>query len=83
MTPWLVTALFVLICMAGPFAICARGDAVNRLVGLEAGSNMAIVILLLLAVGFNRDFLNDLALALALLSAGGGLVFARFLERWF
>lgn len=83
MNPWLVTALVILLCMAGPFVICARGDAVNRLVGLEAGSNMAVVILLLLAIGFNRDFLTDLALALALLSLGGGLVFARFLERWF
>jgi multicomponent Na+:H+ antiporter subunit F len=83
MNPWFVTALFVLLCMAGPFAICARGDAIHRLVALEAGSNMAIVILLLLAIGFNRDFLADLALALALLSFGGGLVFARFLERWF
>jgi multisubunit Na+/H+ antiporter MnhF subunit len=83
MNPWLLTALVVLLCMAGPFAICARGDAIHRLVGLEAGSNMAIVILLLLAIGFNRDFLTDLALALALLSLGAGLLFARFLERWF
>lgn len=83
MNPWLLTALFVLICLLGPFITCARGDAINRLVGLEAGSTMAVVILLLLAIGFNRDFLVDLALALALLSFGGGLVFARFLERWF
>jgi len=82
MNPWLVTAAFLLLCMVAPFILCARGDAVSRLVGLEAGGTMASVILLLLAVGFNRDPFTDLALALALLSFGGGLVFARFLERW-
>ena len=82
MNPWLVTAAFLLLCMAAPFILCARGDAVSRLVGLEAGGTMATMILLLLAVGFNRDPFTDLALALALLSFGGGLVFARFLERW-
>ena len=82
MNPWLVTAAFLLLCMVAPFILCARGDAVSRLVGLEAGGTMATMILLLLAVGFNRDPFTDLALALALLSFGGGLVFARFLERW-
>ena len=38
--------------------------------------------LLLLAEGFGRAPFTDLAVALALLSFGGGLVFARFLERW-
>ena len=82
MNPWLVTALFLFVCMIAPFLLCARGDAISRLVGLESGSTMAATILLLLAVGFNRDPFTDLALALALLGFGGGLVFARFLERW-
>jgi multisubunit Na+/H+ antiporter MnhF subunit len=33
-------------------------------------------------VGFGRYPFIDLGLAVALLSFGGGLVFARFLERW-
>jgi multisubunit Na+/H+ antiporter MnhF subunit len=36
----------------------------------------------LLAEGLHRSGVFDLALVLALLSFGGGLVFARFLERW-
>lgn len=82
MNPWLLTAGFLLVTMIAPFVLCARGDAMSRLVGLEAGSTMAVMILLLVAVGFERQPFTDLALALALLSFGGGLVFARFLERW-
>ena len=82
MNPWLFTALFLLACLAAPFIVCARGDAMSGLVGLESGSLMAAMILLLLAIGYNRDPFVDLALALALLALGGGLVFARFLERW-
>jgi multicomponent Na+:H+ antiporter subunit F len=82
MNPWLLTAAILLLCLIAPFILCARGDAISRLIGLEAGSLMTAMILLLLAVGFNRDPFTDLALALALLSFGGGLVFARFLERW-
>jgi multicomponent Na+:H+ antiporter subunit F len=37
---------------------------------------------MLLAEGFGRLPFFDLALTLALLSFAGGLVFARFLERW-
>jgi multicomponent Na+:H+ antiporter subunit F len=35
-----------------------------------------------LAQAYDRSIFFDLALALALLSFAGGLVFARFLERW-
>ena len=37
---------------------------------------------LLLAQAYDRAIYFDLALALALLSFAGGMVFARFLERW-
>jgi multisubunit Na+/H+ antiporter MnhF subunit len=40
------------------------------------------LILLLIAEAMGREPFADLGLALALLSFGGGLAFARFLERW-
>jgi multicomponent Na+:H+ antiporter subunit F len=40
------------------------------------------LVLLLLAEAFGRAIYVDIALALALLSLAGGLVFARFLERF-
>ena len=39
-------------------------------------------LLFLVAVGEKRVPFVDLGLAVALLAFGGGLVFARFLERW-
>lgn len=82
MNPWILCAVAVLACMVPCFVVCIRGDAMNRLVGLEAGSVMAAIVLLLLAQGFRREPFVDIALTLALLSFGAGLVFARFLERW-
>ena len=57
-------------------------DAMNRLVGLEMAGMIETLILLFLAEAFHNPNFYDLALALALLSFGGGIVFARFLERW-
>lgn len=82
MNPWILTALALLACMIPCFMLCARGDAMSRLVGLEAGSTMAVMVLLVLAEGYHRVPFVDLALTLALLTYGAGLVFARFLERW-
>jgi multisubunit Na+/H+ antiporter MnhF subunit len=54
----------------------------QRLVALELAANIDVLILLLLAQGFDRDAYLDLSVALALLSLAGGLVFAHVLERW-
>jgi multicomponent Na+:H+ antiporter subunit F len=61
---------------------CLRGDVVDRLVGLEMAGVVVTLVLLLLAQVFGRVVYVDLALALALLSFAGGMVFARFLERF-
>ncbi len=83
MNPWLIAVGVMLVCLIPCGIACVlRRDAVHRLVGLEAGGLVASLIFLLLAEGFHRPMFMDLALALALLSFGGGLVFARFLERW-
>ena len=47
-----------------------------------AAGVIGVVTLLVLTEGFGRMLYTDLALALALLIFGGGLVFVRFLERW-
>ena len=46
------------------------------------GGTVDTLVLLVLAQAYDRSIYFDLALALALLSFAGGLVFARFLERW-
>lgn len=82
MNPWLTAAFVLLVCMAACFVVCLRGDAMSRLLALEAGSAMTALLLLLLAEGYHRVPFVDLGLTVALLAFGGALVFARFLERW-
>jgi multisubunit Na+/H+ antiporter MnhF subunit len=53
----------------------------RRLVGLEMTSLIVTIVLVLFTIGFGRIPFIDLPLALAIMSFGGGLVFARFLEK--
>ena len=82
MNPWILTATVLVFCLIPCGIVCLHGAVEDRLVGLEAAGNLLVLILLLLAEGFHRIPFVDLSLALALLAFGGGLVFARFLERW-
>jgi multicomponent Na+:H+ antiporter subunit F len=79
---WTIAAIALLFCLIGPFVRCLHGDTVSRLVGLEAASSVIVWILLCLGEAYHRVPFVDLALTLALLTFGAGLVFARFLERW-
>jgi multisubunit Na+/H+ antiporter MnhF subunit len=82
MNEWLWAAFALILCLIPCFVVCLRGEITDRIVGLEAGGVLCVLILLLLAKGFQREPFSDLALALGLLEFGGGLVFVRFLERW-
>lgn len=82
MNVWLLGSAVLLLALV-PCGIAAfRGDVMERLVGLEMAGMIVTLLLVMLAQGMSRVNFYDLALALALLSFGGGLVFARFLERW-
>jgi multicomponent Na+:H+ antiporter subunit F len=61
--------------------MCLRGAPERRVVGLEMASLIVTIALVLFTVGFERIPLMDLPLAMALMSFGGGLVFARFLGK--
>jgi multicomponent Na+:H+ antiporter subunit F len=63
--------------------VCLRAkDVFDRLVALQMAGATVTLALVLLAEAMQRPLFLDLALTQALLSFGGGLVFARFLERW-
>jgi multicomponent Na+:H+ antiporter subunit F len=79
---WLVAALALLAGLIPCGVVCLRGEPTERLVGLSMAGTIDALVLLLLAVGYRRGIYLDLALALALLTFAGSLVFARFLERW-
>ena len=82
MNAWLVAAAGTSLSLIPCAVVCLRGGPVDRLVGLEMTAVCNSLVLLLLAEGFHQTLFYDVALSLALLSFGGGLVFARFLERW-
>ncbi len=82
MNAWLISATVLLLALVPVGIQTFKGDAMDRLVGVEMAGIMATLILMLLAHGFQRIPFYDIALACALLTFGAGLVFVRFLERW-
>jgi multisubunit Na+/H+ antiporter MnhF subunit len=54
----------------------------EALVAYEVISSIAVMVLILLAQGFQRPALFELPVLLAVLLFGSGLVFVRALERW-
>lgn len=82
MNPWLWAALALLPAMIPCFVTCIRAELEDRLIGLEMGSVIITLELVLLAQGFHRSFFYDLPVMLAFLSFGGSMTFVRFVERW-
>jgi multicomponent Na+:H+ antiporter subunit F len=82
MNEWLWGAAILLLALVPCLYVCARKPAEDRLVALEFGSCIVTLELMLLAEGYHRPAFYDLPLTLALLAFGGGMVFARFLQRW-
>lgn len=82
MNAWLISATILLLAIVPAGILSFKGDAMDRVVGVEMMGILTTLILTLLAQGFQRPSFYDLALAASLLSFGGALVFVRFLERW-
>lgn len=83
MNAWLASALALSLGLIPCAAVSLRAqDVMDRLAALEMASVLVSLVLVLLAEAMQRPLFLDLALTQALLSFGGGLVFARFLERW-
>jgi multisubunit Na+/H+ antiporter MnhF subunit len=81
MSPWLVAACGVAICLVPCAWVCLRGKPEWRLVGFEMTGAIVTILMALFIAGSNRFVFMDLPLSQAMLSLGGGLVFARFLEK--
>ncbi len=79
---WLIAAAVLLVALLANGIVVFTRKTEDRLVGLEMAGVLEVLILVLVAQGINRASMLDMALAMALLAFGGGLVFARFLERW-
>lgn len=79
---WLWSAAALLIALILCLYVCATKPAPDRLVALQFAGVIVTLQMVLLCEGFHRPSFYDLPLTLALLSFGGGMVFARFLQRW-
>ena len=72
----------VMIFILVPLAWTAmRGDPRHRLVSFYMTGVVVTLLMMLLTMAFNRMPMMDLAITLALMSFGGGIVFARFFAR--
>lgn len=78
---WLIAAAGVTAALLPCADMCLRGRPERRLVGLEMAGFIVTSALVLFTMGFGRIPFMDLPLALALMSFGGSLVFARFLGK--
>jgi multicomponent Na+:H+ antiporter subunit F len=79
--PWVLAAAAVSCALIPCADLCLRGSPERRLVGLQMASILVVIAMVLFTVGFGRSAFIDLPVALSIMSFGGGLVFARFLEK--
>ena len=75
-------AIAMLICLIPAGIVIARDDLCAAVVGYEFITAVVVMVLALLAQAFGRSGLFELAVLLALLMFGSGLVFVRALEGW-
>jgi multicomponent Na+:H+ antiporter subunit F len=82
MTAFVIAAIAMLAATVPCLIVVWRGSTMEAVIGYEALSAIAVIVLILLAEGFSRSSEFELPVLLAVLILGSGLVFVRFLERW-
>ncbi len=82
MNVWLAAATALFCSLVPLMWVVGRRAPIDGLAALELASPIVGAALILLCEGVSRPEFADLALALTIMSFGGSLVFARFLERW-
>jgi multicomponent Na+:H+ antiporter subunit F len=78
---WQLTGAVVVVTLLPCADMCLRGSPERRLVGLEMTGIIVTIAMVCFTIANHRLPLIDLPLAQAILSLGGSLVFARFLEK--
>ncbi|HEY2488864.1 MAG TPA: monovalent cation/H+ antiporter complex subunit F [Streptosporangiaceae bacterium] len=82
MNAFVIAAIAMLVAVIPCGIVMVRGKVMEAVVAYEAISSVIIIVLVLLAQGFDRSGEFELPVLLAMLILGGSLVFVRFLERW-
>ena len=81
MNIWELAAQVMIFALVPLAWIAVRGDPQQRLVSFYMAGIVITLLMMLLTMTFNRPPMMDLAITLALMSFGGGIVFARFFAR--
>ena len=81
-TAFVAAAIAMLIGIIPAGIAACRGNLMAAVVAYEFITSVMVMVLALLAQGFQRSGLFELAVLLAVLMFGSGLVFVRALERW-
>ncbi|MFN2460532.1 MAG: monovalent cation/H+ antiporter complex subunit F [Candidatus Velthaea sp.] len=79
---WLWAAVPMLLAFVPCTIVAIRGKLLDALVALEAATVFAVLTLLLVEQGLERQTFFDVSLALAVLALPSTLLFARFYRRW-
>jgi hypothetical protein len=77
-----VAALVMLAGLIPCGIVLCRGTLMEAVVAYEAISSIVLIVLALLAQGFQRPGEFEFPVLLAVLMLGSGLVYVRALERW-
>ena len=79
---FVAAAIAMLIATVPAGIVLCRGELGASVVAFEFITSVIVMVLALLAQGFQRSSLFELAVLLAVLMYGSGLVYVRAMERW-
>jgi multisubunit Na+/H+ antiporter MnhF subunit len=82
MNAFVVAAVGMLVAALPCLVVVWRGRPMEAVVAYQTIGAIAVMVLLLLAEGFQRTGEFEFPVLLAVLMLGSGLVFVRFFERW-
>ncbi|HUN35418.1 MAG TPA: monovalent cation/H+ antiporter complex subunit F [Trebonia sp.] len=79
---FVITAIVMLVAMVPAGVTLCRGDLSSSVVAYEFITSVVVIVLALMAQAFRRSAEFELAVLMAVLLFGSGLVFVRTIERW-
>jgi multisubunit Na+/H+ antiporter MnhF subunit len=79
---FVAAAIAMLIAIIPAAIVLCRGELAASIVAYEFITSVIVMVLALLAQGFQRSSEFELPVLLAVLMYGAGLVFVRAMERW-
>lgn len=82
MNAFVAAAAAMLLGLVPCIVVMVRRDVMAAVAAYELASSVVILVLVCLAQGFGRPGEFELAVLLAILMYGSGLVFVRSMERW-